>query len=122
MKDNQHEQLFTELTAEFEPPAFTELDDEVAATCSGGAVTLYENGNFNIGDDGRVKVINGSTRNLGGFNDLTSSFKISSGRWEFYADEQYNQLLFTRGPGNYPVLRTGKNGSNDRITSIKKVG
>lgn len=116
MKDNQ---LFTELTAEFEAPAFTELDDEVAATCSGGAVTLYENGNFNRGDDGRVRVINGSIANLGSFNDLTSSFKISSGRWTFYADEQYNQPLFTRGPGEYPVV---PNGTNDRISSIRKVG
>lgn len=120
MKDNQPEQLFTELTAEIEAPALQELDDEVAATCSGGAaVTLYENGNFNRNKDGRVLPVNGSIRNLGSFNDLTSSIKISSGRWAFYADEEFNKPMFTLGRGNYPVIALKY---NDRLTSIKRVG
>lgn len=99
--------------------AVTELDDEVAATSMGGAaVTLYENGNFNKDKDGRVLLINSSTANVGSFNDLTSSFKISKGRWAFYADENYNNLLFTAGPGNYPVV---PNGTNDRVTAIKRI-
>jgi hypothetical protein len=66
MKDNQHEQLFTELTAEFEAPAFQELDDEVAATCSGGQVlALYEHRDFNKFQDGRVRLLNGSIGNIG---------------------------------------------------------
>ncbi len=125
MKDNQHEQLFTELTAEFEAPAFQELDDEVAATCSGGQVlALYEHGNFNNPQDGRVRLLNGSISNLGSsFNDITSSIKISRGRWAFYADENYQNLLFTRGPGEYPVLPRAGDGrsANDRITSIKRI-
>lgn len=120
MKDNQHEQLFTEFTAEIEAtPVFKELDDEVAASCSGGAaVTLYENGRFNNDEDGRVLPVNSSIANLGSFNDKTSSFKISQGRWGFYADENYNNLLFTRGAGSYPVV---PNGTNDRISSIKRI-
>lgn len=125
MKDNQHEQLFTELTAEFEAPAFQELDDEVAATCSGGQVlALYEHGNFNNSQDGRVRLLNGSISNIGSsFNDITSSIKISRGRWAFYADENYNNLLFTRGPGSYPVLPRARDGrsANDRITSIRRI-
>jgi len=124
MKDNQHEQLFTELTAEFEAPAFQELDDEVAATCSGGQVlALYEHGNFNNPQDGRNRLLNGSISNLGSFNDITSSIKISRGRWAFYADENYQNLLFTRGPGNYSVLPRAGDGrsSNDRITSIRRI-
>jgi site-specific DNA-adenine methylase len=124
MKDNQHEQLFTELTAEFEAPAFQELDDEVAATCSGGNVlVLYEHGNFNNPQDGRNLPLKSSTRNLGSFSDITSSIKISRGRWAFYADENHQKLLFTRGPGNYSVLPRAEDGrsSNDRITSIKRI-
>jgi len=125
MKDNQHEQLFTELTAEFEAPAFQELDDEVAATCSGGQVlTLYEHGNYNNPQDGMVKQLNGSTNNIGrSFNDKTSSIKISRGVWKFYADENYNNLLFTLGPGDYRVLPLAGDGrsANDRITSIKRI-
>jgi hypothetical protein len=120
MKDNQHEQLFTELTAEFEAPAFKELDDEVAATCIGGAaLTLYEHGNFNRGKDGRNLKVNGSIRNVGSFNDLTSSFIITEGRWEFYADENYEKRLFTYGPGKYPVIAAR---NNDRVTSVKRIG
>lgn len=120
MKDNQHEQLFTVLTPEIEAtPVFKELDDEVAATSIGGGVlALYENGNFNQNKDGRVLLLDHSTKNLGSFNDLTSSIKISRGTWEFYADENYNKLLFTRGPGSYSVI---PNGTNDRITSIKRI-
>lgn len=102
--------------------ALEELNDEVAATCSGGAaVTLYENGRFNQDKDGRVLPLNKSIANLGSFNDKTSSFIISQGTWEFYADENYNKLLFKRGPGRYPVLSTGKDGVNDRVSSLKRV-
>ena len=102
--------------------AVQELDDEVAASCSGGAaLTLYENGRFNNPKDGRVLPLNKSVRNLGSFNDLTSSFIISSGRWTFYADEQHTKPLFTLGRGSYPVLSTGKNGANDRISSVKRI-
>jgi hypothetical protein len=119
MKDNQHEQLFTELNAEFKAPAFKELDDEVAATCIGGAaLTLYEHGNFNRGQDARNLKVNRSINNVGGFNDLTSSFIISEGRWAFYADENYEKHLFTRGPGRYAIMPPN---TNDRVTSVKRI-
>jgi hypothetical protein len=98
--------------------AVNELDDEIAAACSGGAaVTLYENGRFNRDKDGRVLPVDGNIANLGSFNDITSSFKITSGRWNFYADENYNNFLFSRGPGSYPVVPRG---TNDRVSSIKR--
>lgn len=99
--------------------AVQELGDELAAACSGGAaLTLYENGGFNNPNDGRVLPVNSNIANLGSFNDKTSSFKISAGRWTFYADENFNKPLFTRGPGSYPVVPSG---TNDRVSSVKRV-
>lgn len=105
-------------------PAFQELDDEVAATCSGGTVTLYEHGNFNANKDGKVMKLNKSNPNIGrAFNDITSSIKITKGVWGFYADEQYNKLLFKLGKGDYRSLPNTVDGSNpnDRITSVRRV-
>jgi hypothetical protein len=128
MKDNQHEQLFTELTAEFEAPALQALDDEVAATCSGGYVELYENGPFGRG---RVLGFSGPigfgdrdlrTTIAGNFNDKTSSIFISAGeRWQFFRDINYRGPSVTLGPGSYPVLPRDTGFPNDWVSSLRRV-
>ncbi|BAZ22260.1 hypothetical protein NIES4073_31420 [Kalymmatonema gypsitolerans NIES-4073] len=119
MKDNQHEQLFTELTAEFEAtPAFQELDDEVAATCSGGGATdiyfygsnpdviLYDSRNRGLG---AALPINakafGGDDNLTdiNWNDKTSSIQVIRGNWVAYKDAGKNnpsKLLTPNGGPN----------------------
>jgi hypothetical protein len=119
MKDNQHEQLFTELTAEFEAPAFTELDNETAAAIGGGAkLELYDNNNF--------------TQLLGSFdfggktdliaNDKISSIIVRSGQWRLYENRNYNQgdpgAERTYGPGRYVLGRD----LNNEVSSFQKVG
>jgi hypothetical protein len=129
MKDNQHEQLFTELTAEFEAtPAFQELDDEVAATCSGGAapVTLYVNPYLS----GESMDINGNDRDLRngpfqGINDRTSSIYIREGKWELFSDKEYSQGTGSSnnplGPGVYnTALDFGL--PDNSLSSIRRVG
>ncbi|MBW4499849.1 MAG: beta/gamma crystallin family protein [Scytonema hyalinum WJT4-NPBG1] len=101
MKDKQ---LFTELTAEFEAPV-TELDDEVAATCSGGAaidiyfggpnpdVILYDKENRGLGDALQINAkAFGGDDNLdnsaigSGWNNKTSSIQVIRGNWVIYQD------------------------------------
>ena len=118
MKNNQHEQLFTELTAESEAPAFQELDDEVAATCSGGALVLFEHGDYNQDIKGKNLKVVDSISNLGSFSNKTSSFIITEGRWEFYDGANYETRLFTYGPGTYPVIAAR---NNDKVTSVKRI-
>jgi len=133
MKDNQHEQLFTELTAEFETSIFKELDDEVAATCSGGVaytgshnpdVILYVHGGI-AGNSLKVNAsINDGLNNLEkfNFNDKVSSFIILKGKWNFYADAGFKGIYNSKplGPGTYSSLPTGF--SNDQLSSLKRVG
>jgi hypothetical protein len=131
MKDNQNEQLFTELTAESEAPAFTELDDEVAATCSGGVaytgshdpdVILYVHGGI-AGDSLKVNASLNDGLNLGkNFNDKVSSFVILKGKWNFYADAGFKGIYNSKplGPGTYSSLPKGF--SNDQLSSLKRVG
>ncbi len=114
MKDNQYEQLFTELTAEFEAPAFTELDNEVAAAIGGGAgdckLELYDNNNFTklIGcDSGYLKDIK-----------KTSSIIVNDGYWRLYADANYKGAAHTYGPGR-SVLGPDL---NNKVSSIVRVG
>jgi hypothetical protein len=121
MKDNQHEQLFTE------------LDDEVAATCSGGVaytggpdpdVILYTHGGTN-GVPLKVNAsINDGLIDLGenSFNDRVSSFIILRGRWNFYADAGFRGRYNSRPlrAGTYSSLPRGF--SNDQLSSLKRVG
>lgn len=131
MKDNQHEQLFTELTAKFEAPVFTELDDEVAASCSGGRVftggsnpdiILYRN----VGSKGAALNINAGVREgipklaNEGFNDQTSSIVIKRGRWSFYEDTNYNDFKNDLGPGTYTVAADWGI-PNDKLSSLKRI-
>jgi hypothetical protein len=136
MKNNQHEQL-TELTAEFEgTPAFHELDDEVAATCSGGTiyfggsnpdVILFEdtqyrgkalriNATSGDGDDNLDNAAIGS-----GWNNRTSSIRVIRGTWQIYTDGNYKGTTRTLVPGDYYTPQ--KFGlPNDSLTGIRRVG
>jgi hypothetical protein len=133
MKNNQHEQLFTELSAELEStPAFHELDDEVAATCSGGGIffggtnpdlILFEDSQYR-GRALRVNATSGSgDSNLTnqGFNDKTSSIKVIRGTWQVYEHSNYTGRTKTLRPGDYYTPQT-LGLSNDSLTGIRRVG
>jgi hypothetical protein len=131
MKDNQHEQLFTELTAESEALAFQELDDEVAATFSGGEgytgssdpdVILYNRSDW-TGSALKVnaKITDGLWSLTGyRFNDITSSITIHRGTWEFWGEAGYKGSKRTLGPGSYKVTEAGI--TNDSLSSLKRIG
>ncbi|MHC5939452.1 beta/gamma crystallin-related protein [Nostoc sp.] len=115
--------------------AVKELNDEVAATCSGGVSYLGSNDpdvifyrDINFGGDSLN--LNASTgdgdRNIGldneghdnGFNDQASSIRILRGTWNFFDDSNFQgQSTGNLGPGNYNL---GAN--NDAITSAFRVG
>lgn len=116
MKDNQHE-----LTAKFEAPAFTELNDEAAAAIQGGAnLELYDTndfkgllGSFNHG--GKPRLIH---------NDQISSIIVRKGKWRLYEHADYKGFAKTYGrknilfPGKYvlpPEL-------NNKVSSFLQVG
>jgi Beta/Gamma crystallin len=123
MKDNQHEQLFTEFTVdEFEAtPTFQELGDEVAATCSGGVqrdiyfggpdpdVILYDSPNLR--SSGGTLHINakalGGDDNLdnsaigSGWNNKTSSIEVIRGEWLLYKDGGQKGTPVKLKPGKY---------------------
>ncbi|MDF5732473.1 MAG: beta/gamma crystallin-related protein [Rhizonema sp. PD38] len=111
-----------------------ELNDEVAATCSGGVgflygsnpdVILYKDSNLqgqsigvNAATNDGIPNIGFSDGNGGGFsttfNDQTSSIKIIRGSWQFFDDSNYRGDTTGRlGPGTYNL---GVN--NDKITSL----
>jgi hypothetical protein len=133
MKDNQ---LFTELTAEFEAPAFTELDDKVAATCSGGKITfggsnpdvlLFEdekfggevlkiNANVGSGDGNLDNSLKGS-----GWNNKTSSIKILRGKWQIYQKDDYKGTSKTLKTGEY-VDASAFGLADNSLTAIKRIG
>ncbi len=136
MKDNQHEQLFTELTAKFEAPAFQELDDEVAANCSGGRfytggdnpdVLLFESENYK----GRVLKINATNGdgddNLDnsifdhGWNNIVSSVRVIRGTWQIYDLSGYKGTSKTLTPGDYRYPKDFGLG-NDELTGIRRIG
>ncbi|MEH1834181.1 MAG: beta/gamma crystallin-related protein [Nostoc sp.] len=121
------------ILAQLNLSAVNQLNDEVAATCSGGGVggrnpdvILFKDpgekgdrlglkskkgkGIANIGLD--------NEGNPNGFNDQTSSIKIIRGRWNFFSDSNFKgQSTGVLGPGNYAL---GAN--NDDITSALRVG
>lgn len=125
MKDNQHEQLFTELTG---IAGVQELDNEAAAAIQGGdALELYKDtgvfgasgllGSFNTG---------GKRRLSSNANDQISSIVIRDGRWRFYENENYGGASLEFGPGRYDlplyVLRFNPPTSwNDQISSFKRI-
>ncbi|MBR8839362.1 MAG: hypothetical protein DSM106950_36505 [Stigonema ocellatum SAG 48.90 = DSM 106950] len=115
MKDNQHEQLFTELTAEFEATAIQELDNETAAAIGGGYnIQFYDNNNFtellgSWNDGGKPTLIS---------NDKISSIIVNDGEWRLYADPNYKGAAHTYGPGKY-VLPSDL---NNKVSSFIRVG
>jgi hypothetical protein len=122
MKNNQHEPLFTELTAELEAtPAFHELDDEVAASCSGGVAYLYEHAGF---QGRRLQFFNGENDlRAWDFNDKTSSIQIvGNEQWTFYEHINREGKPVTLGPGEYSLYRLNQLGiPNDSISSLRRI-
>ncbi|WP_414573864.1 beta/gamma crystallin-related protein [Nostoc sp. CCY 9925] len=97
--------------------AVKELNDELAATCSGGRVNIFQDANF----QGRGITFSNSDANLAnnGFNDVTSSIVITGNeRWRFYKNANFRGPSVTLGPGRYPRLSRGVNNS---ISSIKRI-
>ncbi len=127
MKGNQHEQLLTELTAEFETSAFTQLDDEVAATCSGGLspVTLYDYFNFT----GSAMDVTSNDDNLdndwrpgkSGWNNRTSSIIVRQGVWQIYESDGYRGRSAILRPGVYPNPASFGLADNT-LTAIRRIG
>ena len=114
MKDNQHEQLFTELTSESEAPAFTELDNETAAAIGGGAnLELYDTNNFkqllgSFNSGGKARLI---------ANDQISSIIVRGGQWRLYEHADYQGFARTYGPGKHVLI-----GLNNEVSSFQRVG
>jgi hypothetical protein len=111
MKDNQHEQLFTELTAESEAPAFEELDNEKAAAIGGGAkIELYRDSNFG----GFLGGYNTASARLSpAANDKTSSIKVNEGVWALYeyANFRGQSIMYAQGSHKIPSWFNDKTSS-----------
>ncbi|MEH2046060.1 beta/gamma crystallin-related protein [Nostoc sp.] len=110
--------------------AVKELNDEVAATCSGGVaytgsndpdVILYRDGGFGGSDPLSVNASIGDGLGYVGddFNDLTSSIVITRGTWEFYKDSGFRLYQATLGPGQYSILPGGI--ENDSLSSLFRI-
>ncbi|MEH2325239.1 MAG: beta/gamma crystallin-related protein [Nostoc sp.] len=119
--------------AELSLSAVKELNDEVAATCSGGGfvggpdpdVILFKDPGERGGSLGLNSVTGDGLGNIGldnegnnnGFNDQTSSIKIIRGSWNFFSDSNFKgQSTGVLRPGDYFL---GAN--NDNITSAFRV-
>lgn len=139
MKNNQHEQLFTESTAEFEAtPAFHELDDEVAATCSGGKiyfggsnpdVILFEDTHYR-GKALRINATSGAgDANLDNefagigtdFNNKTSSIKVIRGTWQIYRRDGYKGQTATLTPGKTYKIPKEFGLPDNSLTGIRRI-
>jgi hypothetical protein len=57
------------------------------------------------------------------FNDITSSFVILNGKWQFFADENFHSQMGPElGPGLYPWIEDQNAlgpGTNDKLSSLK---
>jgi hypothetical protein len=96
--------------------ALNVLEDEVAATCSGG-LTLFADANR---QGQRFDTNAPKLNNLGYFNDLTSSIQVPRGqRWAFYEGANFNGRRVELGEGVYNV--TEANIRNDTISSLERV-
>ncbi|MDZ8263329.1 beta/gamma crystallin-related protein [Nostoc sp. ChiQUE01b] len=107
-----------------------ELNDEDAATCSGGVaytgsgdpdVILYRDVQFAGSNPLRVNASPGDgLRYVGNdFNDLTSSLVIIRGTWAFYRDANFTTYQTTLGPGIYSIPPSGI--ANDSLSSLYRV-
>ena len=109
MKEVQNEELFQE------------LDNEVAASCSGGVAYLYEHAGF---QGRRLQFFNGEDDlRRWNFNDKTSSLKIvGNERWTFYRDINREGRAVTLGAGEYSLFRLNQLGiPNDSISSLRRI-
>ena len=115
MKDNQHEQLFTEQTAESEAPAFEELDNETAAAIGGGgAIDVYRDSGIRV----LLAGYDTSTARVGPtINDRISSVKVNAGRWTLYENANFQGRSVTYGRGSYNV----PSWFNDKASSLRRI-
>ncbi|MEN9521562.1 MAG: hypothetical protein RLZZ381_4150 [Cyanobacteriota bacterium] len=98
--------------------ALNALEDEAAATCSGGTPTLYSDANFG---GNSFQVSGDQISNLGFFNDATSSLTIDEGTWEFFSDANFQGQRVVLGPGSYSgITETGF--PNDSLSSLRRAG
>ncbi|MEH2459687.1 beta/gamma crystallin-related protein [Nostoc sp.] len=129
--NNHRVDMNTKTLAELSFSAVKELDDKVAATCSGGEgytggndpdVILYRDGGFGGGNPLAVNAsISDGVSNVGNdFNDQTSSIAIIRGTWNFYSDDQFGNYQTTLEPGLYSSLPGGI--TNDSLSSLYRVG
>ena len=79
------------------------------------AIVLFEHSNYR----GQRRVLTSSNSNLGNFNDKTSTFIITGGRWQLYTDENYMGSSVIHGQGHYPTLNAQTSVGNDALTSVK---
>ncbi|MEA5625889.1 hypothetical protein [Nostoc sp. UHCC 0251] len=117
--------------------AVKEINDEVAATCSGGVgflygpdpdVILYKDPNQSGQSIGLNAATGDGIPNIGfadgqgggfetTFNDQTSSIRIIRGEWQFFDNAGYSGDTTGRlGPGNYFL-----GASDDKITSAFRI-
>lgn len=99
---------------------FQELDNEVAATCSGGAAYLYKHDGFG----GRKLTFHEGTDNLRyyNFNDETSSIRITGNKsWVVYEDTNNRGKAVRLRPGAYNLYQLRQLGiKNDWISSLRR--
>jgi len=126
MKDNQHEQLFTELTAESEAPAFEELDNDTAAAIGGGqisppqgvpggAIALYDH----PGGKGYLGYSYGDTQLPARMNNKASSVHIHIGTWALWTGGKLNgKVLAPLKPGLHNLPRS----FNNQVSSVVRIG
>jgi hypothetical protein len=116
--------------------AVKELDDEVAATCSGGKiyfggsdpdVLLFEDKNYG-GDVLKINATNGDgDGNLdnsafgSGWNNKTSSITIKRGTWQIFQNDGYKGKSKTLKPGKY-ANSSAFGLADNTLTGIRRIG
>ena len=79
------------------------------------AIVLFEHGCYR----GPIQVHMSSSRYLGNFNDIVTSFIITGGTWQLYTDADYHGSSAERGPGHYPFPNSQTSFANDALSSVK---
>ena len=79
------------------------------------AIVLFEHDHYR----GQRRVLTSSSSNLGNFNDKTSTFIITGGRWQLYTQQNYQGSSVTHGQGLYPTANSLTPVANDALTSVK---
>lgn len=98
----------------FAIPGVNSLDQESAATVSGGLVT------FSDGARGRgPRATVGTTASLGRFNNRPSWYSVprGGGNWNIYADRNFRRPLGTLRAGTSGNLQGGR---NNNIESVRR--